>query len=246
MLVIEGITKTFQDRPVVDDFSLTVPENGFTVLIGPSGCGKSTLFDLLMGAQPMETGRIRWRDEAVPDLRLLAAYMQQSDLLLPWLGLADNACLPADIAGVPGDRSRQRIRRLFERLGLGGFESHLPAMVSGGMRQRCALARTLMFERDLVLLDEPLSALDAITRRNLQQMLRLLKTDFGQTILMVTHDIDEALLLADELLVLTPLPMRICDRIAIEVPQPRRTEDSRLVAIKHRVLAMLQEEGGQP
>ena len=242
MLIIEGITKHFNGRPAVSDFDLTVPENGFTVLIGPSGCGKSTLFDLLMGALPMEVGRIRWRDAAVSDLCRLAAYMQQSDLLLPWLGLADNACLPADIAGVPVHRSRHRIRRLFDRLGLAGFETHLPSMVSGGMRQRCALARTLMFERDVVLLDEPLSALDAITRRNLQQMLRLLQTDFGKTILMITHDIEEALLLADELLVLTSLPMQVAARMAIDVPQPRRMEDPRLVAIKHRVLAMLQAD----
>lgn len=242
MLIIEGITKHFNGLPAVSDFNLTVPENGFSVLIGPSGCGKSTLFDLLMGVLPMDAGRIRWRDAAAPDLCRLAAYMQQSDLLLPWLGLADNARLPADIAGVPVKRSRHRIRRLFGRLGLAGFETHLPSMVSGGMRQRCALARTLMFERDLVLLDEPLSALDAITRRNLQQMLRLLQTDFGKTILMVTHDIEEALLLADELLVLTSLPMQVVARMVLDVPQPRRMEDSRLVAIKHRVLAMLQED----
>ena len=121
MLIIEGISKHFNGRPAVLDFNLTVPENGFTVLIGPSGCGKSTLFDLLMGALPMEAGRICWRDAVVPDLRRLAAYMQQSDLLLPWLGLADNARLPADIAGAPVDHTRHRIRGLFDRLGLAGL-----------------------------------------------------------------------------------------------------------------------------
>ena len=131
---------------------------------------------------------------------------------------------------------------MFERLGLTGFETHLPAMVSGGMRQPCALARTLMFERDVVLLDEPFSALDAITRNSLQQMLRLLQTDFGKTILMVTHDIEEALLLADELLVLTPLPLQVVARMALDVSHPRRMEDPGLLAIKHRVLAMLQDE----
>jgi NitT/TauT family transport system ATP-binding protein len=241
-LIIEEITKHFSGSPVVADVDLTVPENGFTVLIGPSGCGKSTLFDLLMGALPMEIGNIRWRDAVVPDLSRLAAYMQQSDLLLPWLGLADNARLPADIAGAPEEHSRQRIRQLFDRLGLTGFEAHLPSMVSGGMRQRCALARTLMFGRDLVLLDEPLSALDAITRRSLQQMLRLLQTDFKKTILMVTHDIEEALLLADELLVLTSLPMRVSARMILDVPHPRRMENPRLVSIKHRVMAMLEED----
>ena len=242
LLIIENISKGFKGSSVVADVNLTLPENGFSVLIGPSGCGKSTLFDLLMGAVPMDAGTIRWQKSRVPDLSHLAAYMQQSDLLLPWLGLADNARLPADIAGEPLRRSEDRIRRLFDRLGLAGFETHLPSMVSGGMRQRCALARTLMFGRDLVLLDEPLSALDAITRRSLQQMLRLLQTDFNKTILMVTHDIEEALLLADELLVLTSRPMQVAARIVMDEPHPRRMEHPRLVALKHRVLTMLQEE----
>lgn len=242
LLIIENVTKHFNGLRVVSDVSLTLHENGFTVLIGPSGCGKSTLFDLLMGVVPMETGRIRWHHAAVPDLNRLAAYMQQSDLLLPWLGLVDNARLPADIAGEPIKASSPRIQGLFDRLGLVGFENHLPSMVSGGMRQRCALARTLMFGRDIVLLDEPLSALDAITRRSLQEMLGLLQTDFNKTILMVTHDIEEALLLADELLVLTPPPMQIQARMVLEHPKPRRMEDPDLLAIKNRVLAMLQEK----
>ena len=242
MLIIENVTKHFNGLPVVSDVSLTVPENGFTVLIGPSGCGKSTLFDLLMGVVPMETGRIRWNRKTVADLNRLAAYMQQSDLLLPWLGLADNARLPADIAGEPIKESGQRIQNLFDRLGLAGFENHRPSMVSGGMRQRCALARTLMFGREIVLLDEPLSALDAITRRSLQEMLGLLQTDFNKTILMVTHDIEEALLLADELLVLTPPPMQIAARMVLEHPKPRCMENAALLSIKNRVLAMLQEK----
>ena len=242
MLSIKGITKQFDGIPVIADFYLTVPQNGFVALIGPSGCGKSTLFDLLMGVVPMEDGAIRWLDQQVADLSHIAAYMQQSDLLLPWLGLADNARLPADIAGVPKDASKRRVDGLFDRLGLLGFETYLPSMVSGGMRQRCALARTLMFGRDLVLLDEPLSALDAITRRNLQQMLRILQTEFNKTILMVTHDIEEALVLADELLVLTNPPMRVAARLAIDRPHPRRLEDPELVDIKQRVLAMLQKD----
>ncbi len=242
MLNIEVKTKHFDDTPVIADFYLTVPQNGFVALIGPSGCGKSTLFDLLMGVIPMEHGTIRWLDQNVADLSHIAAYMQQSDLLLPWLGLADNARLPADIAGVPIATSKRRVDELFDRLGLVGFETYLPSMVSGGMRQRCALARTLMFGRDLVLLDEPLSALDAITRRNLQQMLRILQAEFNKTILMVTHDIEEALVLADELLVLTNPPMRVAARLAISAPHPRQVEDPALAAIKQRVLAMLQKD----
>ena len=242
LLTIEGITKHFDGAPVVADFCLNVPQNGFMALIGPSGCGKSTLFDLLMGVVPMETGTIHWNGRRVSDLSGLAAYMQQSDLLLPWLSLADNARLPSDIGGEPRATSGLRVSELFERLKLTGFEAYLPTMVSGGMRQRCALARTLMFGRDLVLLDEPLSALDAITRGNLQTLLRLLKTEFNKTILMVTHDNEEALVLADELLVLTPPPMHVSERVSIDLPHPRAMETPALMAIKRRVLAMLAED----
>ncbi len=236
MLNVQGLTKQFNGQKVLQGFDLKLPANGFTALIGPSGCGKSTLFDLLMGVVPLDDGRIEWRGGSVPHLERTAAYMQQRDLLLPWLSLFENARLPADIAGA----GSAHLTALFTRLGLAGFEDHLPAMVSGGMRQRCALARTLMFERDLVLLDEPLSALDAITRRQLQHLLLMLQAEFGRTILMVTHDIEEALLLADELLVLSPMPMTVRERIDLTAPKPRRVDDARLIDIKTRVLRLLE------
>ena len=236
MLNVQGLAKQFNGQKVLQGFDLKLPANGFTALIGPSGCGKSTLFDLLMGVVPLDDGRIEWRGVSVPHLERTAAYMQQRDLLLPWLSLFENARLPADIAGA----GSAHLTALFTRLGLAGFEDHLPAMVSGGMRQRCALARTLMFERDLVLLDEPLSALDAITRRQLQHLLLMLQEEFGRTILMVTHDIEEALLLADELLVLSPMPMTVRERIDLTAPKPRRVDDARLIDIKTRVLRLLE------
>ena len=242
MLVIKNLTKRFNGQPIVEGFDLTVPSNGFTVLIGPSGCGKSTLFDLLMGIVPMDQGDLSWRGQTVVALPKLAAYMQQSDLLLPWLTLERNACLPADVAGVPAKQSTARVEALFVTLGLEGFENYLPSMVSGGMRQRCALARTLMFGRDLVLLDEPLSSLDAITRRQLQAYLLLLQTEFKKSILMVTHDVEEALLLADDLLVLTAAPMRICERFRLDMPKPRDITDRSFLEIKSRVLARLEKE----
>ena len=238
MLSVQGLSKQFNGQTVLRAFDLELPANGFMVLIGPSGCGKSTLFDLLMGVVPSDGGHIRWRGRSVPHLERTAAYMQQRDLLLPWLSLAGNARLPAEIAG--GDTGR--VAALFDRLGLAGFEEHLPDMVSGGMRQRCALARTLMFERDLVLLDEPLSALDAITRRQLQAILLLLQTEFDKSILMVTHDVEEALLLADDLVVLSTAPMRICERFRLDTPKPRNLADRSFLEIKARVLARLEKE----
>ena len=239
MLKVHGLTKQFNGQTVLRGFDLVLPANRFTALIGPSGCGKSTFFDLLMGVVPLDKGRIEWGGVEVPHLERAAAYMQQRDLLLPWLNLYANARLPADIAGADS----AHLTALFARLGLAGFENHLPATVSGGMRQRCALARTLMFERDLVLLDEPLSALDAITRRQLQHLLLMLQEEFGRTILMVTHDIEEALLLADELLVLTPMPMTVKEGFDLAMPKPRRVDDARLIAIKSHVLRLLEASG---
>jgi NitT/TauT family transport system ATP-binding protein len=236
------LTKAFNGRPVLDGFDLTVPTNGFTVLIGPSGCGKSTLFDLLMGIVPLDRGELAWQETPVADLKPLAAYMQQRDLLLPWRTLLENACLPAELAGVPVKRRTQGACDLFAKLGLRGFEGYLPGMVSGGMRQRCALARTLMFARELVLLDEPLSALDAITRRQLQAHLLRLQTEFARTILMVTHDVEEALLLADDLLVLRADPMRIGDRFRLDSHKPRDMAAPAFVDLKARVLARLEAE----
>lgn len=243
MLVVRRLGKRYNGRPIVEDFGLTVPTNGFTVLIGPSGCGKSTLFDLLMGITPMDRGSLAWNGTPVGDLQPLAGYMQQRDLLLPWLTLLDNACLPAEMAGAPARRRTAAARDLFAKIGLQGFENYLPGMVSGGMRQRCALARTLMFARELVLLDEPLSALDAITRRQLQAHLLRLQTEFARTILMVTHDVEEALLLADDLLVLSADPMRICERFRLDSPKPRDIAAPDFVALKVRVLARLEGEG---
>ena len=242
MLKISNLSKHFADLRVFERFSLSVPNRGFTVLIGPSGCGKSTLFDVLMGAVPKDSGKFYWKNESVTNLASKAAYMQQDDLLLPWFSLLDNALLPVRIVGSNLIQARDKALDLFSRLKLTGFESYHPQEVSGGMRQRCALVRTLMFEHDLVLLDEPLSALDAITRRSLQSLLLLLQVEFHKSILMITHDIEEALLLADELVVLTHRPMLIREKLTLEIPKPRLINDPQLIAIKDRVMQQLERE----
>ncbi len=239
MLSASGLTKKYDGHTILDNFQLSVPENGFTVMIGPSGCGKSTLLDLLTGVAISDNGKIVWHDQEFPDLGDKAAYMQQKDLLLPWFTLLENALLPAKVAGQDIHVARKRANSLFERMGLHGFENYLPNTVSGGMRQRCALVRTLMFDRELVLLDEPLSALDAITRSKLQSLLLLLQSEFNKSILMITHDIEEALLLADELLVLTPAPMRIRENYSLTTSKPRRTSDPGIIKIKEHVLEQL-------
>jgi len=241
MLEVSGLTKRFDDLTVFERFDLTVSRGGFTVIIGPSGCGKSTLFDVLTGVVPLDGGVISWKGKPLDHLRGEAAYMQQKDLLLPWLPLMDNALLPVRMGKLTMTSGRDKAMALFKRLGLKGFESYLPGKISGGMRQRCALVRTLMFDRELVLLDEPLSALDAITRSRLQSLLLMLQSEFGKSILMITHDIEEAILLGDQLLVVSPLPMGVQEQYALNQPKPREIDDPTLMKIKAHVLSRLKE-----
>ena len=242
MLSVSHLSKSFGDLTVFRDLSFTVPRRGFAVLVGPSGCGKSTLFDVLTGVAPKDAGAISWLGDAVTDLGKKAAYMQQKDLLLPWLSLVENAVLPVRISGKNGHSAREKVRFLFRRLGLHGFEDYPPRKVSGGMRQRCALVRTLMFEHELALLDEPLSALDALTRRSLQSLLLLLQSEFQKTILMITHDVEEALLLADEVFFLTPFPMEIREQFSLSTEKPRKASDRELMELKEHIIGMLAGE----
>ena len=241
MLAVSNLTKRFDELTVFEGFEVTVPRGGFTALVGPSGCGKSTFFDVLTGVVAKDRGEISWRGERLENVGRDAAYMQQKDLLLPWLSLLDNALLPARMSKRDGN-ARDKALYLFKRLELQGFENYPPRKVSGGMRQRCALVRTLMFEHELVLLDEPLSALDAITRRSLQSLLLLLQSEFQKTIVMITHDVEEALLVADEVLLLTPFPMRIFGRFTPQPPKPRKSSNSELLAMKEYILEQLQQE----
>ncbi len=240
MLSVSGLTKVFDQQPVFSGFDLTVTRNRFAVLIGPSGCGKSTFFDVLTGVTAADAGQLCWQGKEVGHLGELAAYMHQKDLLLPWFSLLDNSLLPARTGGGDLHMARSRASQLFSRLGLSGYEEHLPHQVSGGMRQRCALVRTLMFNRDLILLDEPLSALDAITRKSLQSLLVLLQSEFDRTLIMITHDVDEALLLADDLYLLSVKPMAIREKIVLHGKKPRRFDDPELLSMKDTILQKLQ------
>ena len=240
MLQIISATKFFKGQKIFSKLDLTVAKGCFHVIVGPSGCGKSTLFDGLTGVFPLDEGSLSWNHETLLSLKDHASYMQQKDMLLPWFSLLDNALLPAKTGGQDIKKATKQARSLFQRLGLKGYESHFASQVSGGMRQRCALVRTLMFNRDLILLDEPLSALDTITRRSLQSLLLLLQTEFKKTILMITHDIEEALLLADEIYLFSKRPMSISRHFVLDSPKPRKFNDPILLNIKADVLDKLE------
>jgi ABC-type nitrate/sulfonate/bicarbonate transport system ATPase subunit len=231
--------------------SLTLAEGEFVALVGPSGCGKSTLLSLIAGLETPTSGQIALYGD--PQARRLGrvGYMPQRDLLLPWRDALGNAIAGLEVQGTPHGEAKRRARALFADFGLADFERAYPATLSGGMRQRVAFARTALATRDLLLLDEPFGALDALTRASLQRWLGSVWARLGMTCLLVTHDVDEALLLADRIYVMTPRPGRI--RMERRLPlapdelrrRPRAPEfllRPEIAALKAELLATLTDE----
>ena len=217
---VSELAHSFGDLRVIGRIDLEVAPGEVVGIVGPSGCGKTTLLELLAGLRSPDAGAISVGGRSDPSERLEGcAYMPQRDLLLPWLSAVDNAALALRIAGASKAASRTEAGGHFERLGLSGFERSRPGELSGGMRQRVAFLRTLMAGRPVLLLDEPFASLDAITRAEMQSWLAgVLGSDF-HTVVLVTHDVEEALYLSDRVLVLTPRPATVADRIEIEAPR---------------------------
>lgn len=232
---------------VLVDLEVWAGDGEFISIIGPSGCGKSTLFNILAGLDLPSQGDVLL-DGAVEPKRIgKLGYMPQKDLLLPWLTVLDNTALGPVMAGVPKKQAREEARTWFERFGLLGFEQHYPATLSGGMRQRAALLRTFLAKRDVMLLDEPFGALDSLTRGEMQEWLLDIWTQFRKTVIFITHDIDEAVLLSDRVYVMSPRPGRIEDVLPIELERPRMAEmltTPEALRIKTRLLQLLRRRGG--
>ncbi|MGE3856127.1 MAG: ABC transporter ATP-binding protein [Dehalococcoidia bacterium] len=228
-LVVSGIEKRFiEDGRTVDvlrDISIEARAGEFVSVIGPSGCGKSTLFNIIAGLEDTDAGEVRVDGTRANGHVEAFAYMPQQDLLFPWRRILDNTTLGLEIAGVPREEARRRAGALFPRFGLDGFERAYPHTLSGGMRQRAALLRTVVQERPILLLDEPLGALDALTRMEMQEWLARMSTEFGWTVLLVTHDVREAVLLSDRVVVLTPRPASVAATVEVPLPRPRRVDD---------------------
>jgi ABC-type nitrate/sulfonate/bicarbonate transport system ATPase subunit len=221
---------------------LEIPAGKFVSLIGPSGCGKSTIFNVIAGLQTPSTGRVILDGEDATGTIGQVAYMLQKDLLLPWRTVLDNVALGMEIRGVPLKEARERALPLLQRYGLGGFETRHPSALSGGMRQRAALLRTLLIDTDVVLLDEPFGALDAQTKAQMQEWLLQLFQDFGRTVIFVTHDVEEAIFLSDEIHIMASRPGRIIDQMSIDLPRPRDravVSSPRFVAMKKYCLDLL-------
>ncbi len=208
----------------LQDVTLDVRRGAFVALVGPSGCGKTTLLRLLAGLiRPTEGRALLDGTPITAPRRHIGVVFQQANLM-PWRNVLDNITLPLELAGVPPDERRARAMPLIARIGLAGFAEAYPGELSGGMAQRVALARALISRPEVLLLDEPFAALDALTRERLIMDLLDVWKDTGQTILMVTHNINEAVLLADEVLVMSPRPGRIVARVPVTLPRPRALE----------------------
>ncbi|BAS27787.1 ABC transporter [Limnochorda pilosa] len=247
---LRGVVKRFRvgsgGLTVLDGLDLQVRQGEFVGLVGPSGCGKSTLLHVVAGLEEPSAGSIEV-DGSCERLGRVAL-MPQKDLLLPWKRAVDNAALGLRSAGLDGRQAAREAAGYFPLFGLAGFERSYPSTLSGGERQRVALLRTFLAGRRVVALDEPLGALDWITRRSLHRWLLHAWQRFDAAILLVTHDVDEALLLSDRVYVLTPRPARVADEVGIEAPQSEREgylASQEGVTLRNRILRALGLRDGQ-
>jgi len=229
--------------PVLNDVTFVAAAGEFVSVIGPSGCGKSTLFNILAGLVQPTSGHVLMGGEDVTGRLGLVGYMPQKDLLMPWKTVLDNTAIGLELLGISRKKARQEALTWFPRFGLAGFERHYPSTLSGGMRQRAALLRTVLARRDILLLDEPFGALDALTRTDMQGWLLEIWSALRKTIIFVTHDVDEAIYLSDRVYVTSPRPAEILGVVQIPLPRPRVYEEvvtsAIFAALKHELLSRL-------
>ncbi len=235
---VSNISKTLDDLPTLDRISLTVERGQFVVILGPSGCGKSTLLNIISGLLAPDQGRVILDGEDWTGRTGKISYMQQKDLILPFKNILENLMIPLLIRGENKKEARTRVFPYLNEFGLKGFQDYYPYQLSGGMRQRAALLRTYLFKQDALLLDEPFAALDAINRRKMQLWLKKLCQTYSPSVLLVTHDIEEALLLADDIFVFSARPAAVKLKVHIQALMSLEERE----AIKKEILSILEVE----
>lgn len=226
------------------DLTFSLPPNGFVSLIGPSGSGKSTLLRVLAGLVPPTRGTCQFIKESAR-----VGLVFQKANLMPWRRVIDNVSLPLELKDIPNETVKARALELIELVGLKGFEQAYPRDLSGGMAQRVAIARSLMHDPDILLLDEPFGSLDALTRERMGEELLHIWQARRKTVLMVTHSISEAIYLSDQVLVLSPRPGKIEHELPVDLPRPRTSEmrySSKFIALEQQLRENLREEGALP
>jgi NitT/TauT family transport system ATP-binding protein len=235
---VELVSRTFATRrgqvQALAGMTLHAAPREVVAVVGPSGCGKTTLLELICGLQTPDAGRVR----AAP-----AALMPQRDLLLPWLSAIDNAGLALRARGISREETRRTVAPWLERFGLESFERTRPAELSGGMRQRVSFLRTLLAGKPVLALDEPFASLDAITRQEMHGWLAHVLESEPRTVVLVTHDVEEAVMLGDRVVVMSPRPGRSVAEIEVNLPRPRKRTDSAVVELRERALAALGVDG---
>ncbi len=250
LLSLSGIAKTFSPTVrALEGLELTIDQGEFVTVVGPSGCGKSTLFNMVAGLEEPDPGaKINFLGKPIDKAAELlgqVSFMPQRDLLLPWRTVIDNAILAIELEGTRRIDARRIAMDMLPEFGLTGFENQYPHQLSGGMRQRVALMRTFLFKRDLMLLDEPFGALDALTRTLMQRWLLDVWQKHRRTIMFITHDVEEALFLGDRVLVMTARPGRVKLEMRVALERPRGPEivtSPEFIRQKRELLAAIEEE----
>ncbi|MGH7042019.1 MAG: ABC transporter ATP-binding protein [Acetobacteraceae bacterium] len=256
---LQNVTKHFfkHDRRItaLSDVSLDIPRGSFVSIVGPSGCGKSTILDLVAGFEAPTSGHVRYAGREVRGISVGIGYLTQHDTLLPWRNVWDNVRLPLDIqarrrGGRAAAPARERVAWAIQLVGLTGFEHHLPTELSGGMRKRAALAQVLVYARETVLMDEPFAALDFQMRLQMQAELLHIWSTERRTIVFVTHDIEEAIALSDQIIIVSRRPGRIRDIVPTGLPRPRDPVNVRFLPqfqdLYQRVWSQLDPPEGVP
>ncbi len=242
VLEVSNISKRFGDHLVLDEVSLSLSEGEVVSLLGISGSGKTTLFNLISGLLIPDEGSIKLRGEDITGQQGKVAYMLQKDLLLKHMSILDNVALPLFIKGVNKNTARTQAAPYFASFGLAGYENKYPHQISGGMAQRAAFLRTYLFSRDVALLDEPFSALDAITKAQVHEWYLSIMDELQLTTLFITHDVDEAIKLSDRILILTANPGHVAHEIIIDQAFKRRQDfylHAEFLGYKKRILDLL-------
>ncbi|MGN5653421.1 ABC transporter ATP-binding protein [Bacillus sp. Brlt_9] len=241
ILQFHNVSFHYDEKPIINELNASIQDKEFVSIIGPSGCGKSTLFRLITGLEEASTGQIELTETKSHPV----GYMPQKDMLLPWRTIIENAALPLECQGVQKKEAQIKAKELLHKFGLQGYETKYPKDLSGGMRQRVSFIRTLLTGGEILLLDEPFSALDALTKTSLQEWLFEQWKEWKKTILFITHDVEEALFLSNRILVIEQQPITTLTERVVPLDCNRTRKDlykPEVLALKDELLSMLQRQ----
>ncbi|KXY31626.1 ABC transporter ATP-binding protein [Bacillus cereus] len=242
ILQFHNVSFHYDEKPIINELNASIKDKEFVSIIGPSGCGKSTLFRLITGLEEASTGQIELTETKKSHS---VGYMPQKDMLLPWRTIIENAALPLECQGVQKKEAQVKAKELLHKFGLQGYEKKYPKDLSGGMRQRVSFIRTLLTGGEILLLDEPFSALDALTKASLQEWLFEQWKEWEKTILFITHDVEEALFLSNRILVVENQPIATLTERIVPLDRNRTRKDlykPEVLALKEELLGMLQRQ----